>query len=120
MKKGLKQKTPLKAKTKLKTYHHPVPPDVWQTVLENKGCFCFMELCEYCGGLSMATDPHHYPHKGPHSTPDKPEYIWPSNQICHGYYHDHPLEEKELFKKIEAAGYLVIWKAPTKGIGKVN
>ena len=119
-KKGLQTKTPLKAKTKLKAHSHPVPPSVWQTVLENKGSFCFMGECENCGGLSIATDPHHFPHKGPHSTPDEEKYIWPANRICHDYYHDHPIEERELFKKIESAGWKVVWKVPVKGIGKVS
>jgi hypothetical protein len=106
--KGLKQKARLKSKSK------PIPKEVKEAVLKEKGGFCFMGLCEHCGGTAEATDPHHFPHKGPHATPDEVKYLWPANRICHDYYHDHPLEEKELFKKIEAEGWKVYWKVESK------
>lgn len=105
-----KEKKRLKSKTRLKSNVKPIDKKLKEELFETKGSSCFMGLCENCGGLSQATDLHHFPHKGPHSTPDDIKYLWPANQICHGYYHDHPVEEKELFKSIEAAGWKVYWK----------
>jgi hypothetical protein len=109
-KKGLQKRTPLKAKTKLKSHYEPVDKKLLEELFEMKGSFCFMGLCTNCGGMALATDPHHFPHKGPHSTPDKIKYMWPANRICHDYFHNHPLEEKELFKLIETEGWKVCWK----------
>jgi hypothetical protein len=110
----VKTKKPLKAKKSLKSKSKPIPKEIKEAVLEQKGGRCFMGLCEHCGGMAEATDLHHYPHKGPNSTPDEVKYLWPANRICHDYYHDHPLAEKELFKKIEGEGWPVVWKIPGK------
>jgi hypothetical protein len=105
-----KPKKKLRQNTRLKSKYDPVPKEVFESLLEEKGRFCFMGECEHCGGLSEATDPHHFPHKGKNKTPNLIKYLWPANRFCHSYYHDHPLEEKELFKKLETLGYKVYWK----------
>lgn len=111
---------PLKSKTRLKSHYKPIDKKLLKELFETKGSFCFMGLCENCGGLSQATDLHHFPHKGPHSTPDDIKYLWPANRICHDYYHSHPLEERELFKLIEKAGWKVYWKVEESKLNKLK
>ena len=113
--KGLKAKIRLKAKTKLKAHYEPIPKNIKEAVLEQKGRLCLMGLCEVCGGLSMATELHHFPHRSK-AGQNIPEHLWPINRECHSYLHDHPGEERMIFHEIEKAGYKVIWKAKTKGI----
>jgi hypothetical protein len=104
---GLKRGKPLKSKVK------PINKKVVEAVFQEKGRFCLMGLCEHCGGTAPATDPHHYPHKA-RGGQDIVAHLWPINRICHGYYHDHPIEEKEQFKWIEEMGFKVIWKVDVK------
>ncbi len=49
-KKGLKKRIPLKAKTKLKSHYEPIPKDIKEAVLEEKGRLCFWGFCPVCGG----------------------------------------------------------------------
>lgn len=106
-------------KTPLKSHYNPISDKIKKELFEAKGSFCFCGECEHCGGTLQATDTHHFPHKGPHSTPDNLKYLWPVNRLCHDYYHDHPAEERMLFKKLEELGYPVYWKTQGKKIGGV-
>ena len=100
----------------LKRTIHPVPKKVKEQALE-KSAFCFCGLCPVCRGLPVTVDddPHHYPRKGSQGGRDIPEHIWMCKRICHSYMHDHPLVEKEMFQRIEAAGYFVDWGAKKLG-----
>jgi hypothetical protein len=112
------KKKPRKSPKKgLKRTIHPVPKKVKEQALE-KSAFCFCGLCPVCEGLSVTIDddPHHFPHKSQGGR-DIPEHIWMCKRICHGYIHDHPLEERALFEKIEAAGWLVDWHGECGGGG---
>jgi hypothetical protein len=112
------KKKPRKSPNKgLKRTIHPVPKKVKEQALE-KSAFCFCGLCPVCRGLPVTVDddPHHYPRKGSQGGRDIPEHIWMCKRICHSYMHDHPLVEKEMFQRIEAAGYFVDWGA--KKLGK--
>jgi hypothetical protein len=124
-KNGLQTKTPLKAHTKLKSKAKGIPMEIKIQTIQQKGNKCFMGFCPRCGGsiVKIEEGMHHFPHKGPHSTPDDPKYLWPTHDICQGYYHDHPKEEKELFERIEEhlekikSSVKVYWTVPKKGIG---
>lgn len=107
----------LSSKKGLKRKIHPVPDEVKRKALE-KSALCFAGHCPVCGGLPVTIydDPHHYPRKGSQGGRDIPEHIWMCKRICHSYIHDHPLVEKEMFQRIEAAGYFVDWGA--KKLGK--
>jgi 5-methylcytosine-specific restriction endonuclease McrA len=109
-KKGLQKKTPLK------THYEPIPKEVKEAVLEEKGRLCFLGCCPVCGGqaeVEMNDDFHHFPHKS-RGGKDCVEHLWPGKRECHDYIQTHPLEEKEMFKEIEAAGIKVVWKVELK------
>lgn len=93
----------------LKRTVHPVAEEVKKQALE-KSTFCFAGHCPVCGGnrVTIADDPHHMPHRSQGGR-DIPEHIWMARRVCHGYMHDHPVEERALFKRIEAAGFPVDW-----------
>lgn len=115
---GKKRKNSTIAPNKgLKRTVHPVPKKVKEQALE-KSAFCFCGLCPVCRGLPVTVDddPHHFPHKSQGGR-DIPEHVWMCKRICHGYIHDHPLEERALFEKIEAAGWLVDWHGERGGGG---
>lgn len=119
-KSGLKrQNHPLKRKTKLKNKFKPIPIEVKKAVLQEKGDRCFMGFCERCHGtrVMIHEGQHHFPHKGPYCTPDDVKYLWPAHDLCQGWYHEHPKEERELFKRLEAAGHRVYWSIPIKSGG---
>jgi 5-methylcytosine-specific restriction endonuclease McrA len=110
--KRLQARTPLKARTKLKANRTGIPTVVKINTLILRGNKCFMGLCEVCGGQSFVTledDFHHYPHRS-RGGKDIPEHLWPCKRECHDYMHDHPVFEREMFKRIEAAGIAVVWK----------
>ncbi len=113
LKKGLKKKTPLKS------HYEPIPKDIKEVVLEQKGRLCFMGFCPVCGGrapVGMNDDFHHFPHKS-RSGKNCVEHLWPARRECHDYIQTHPWEERMMFHEIEKAGYKVIWRIQTKGIG---
>ena len=99
----------LKSRTRLKSNYIAVPEAVKKEALK-KSAFCFAGLCPVCGGLPVTVndDPHHFP-KRSQGGKDIPEHVWMCKRICHSYIHDHPLEEKAMFKKIEATGFPVDW-----------
>jgi hypothetical protein len=112
--KGLK-KTPLKA------HYNPIPIEVKKAVLEEKGSLCFCGFCEHCGGQAECTindDFHHHP-KRSHGGQNIIAHLYPGKRICHDYYETHPLEEKEMFQRMEAAGYPVVWRIQGKKIGVI-
>jgi 5-methylcytosine-specific restriction endonuclease McrA len=111
--KGKKQSTGLKTKKPLKSNSKPIPLELKREVLKVKGNFCLMGLCENCGGRAEATDLHHFLHKS-QGGKDVIEHLWPINRLCHSYYHDHPVEEKEIFKLIQKSGWKVVWKVDIK------
>lgn len=117
-----KKAKPLKSKTRLKSHYEPIPIEVKEAVLREKGNRCFLGFCEHCGGQAIVTindDFHHHP-KRSHQGQNIVAHLFPCLRICHSYYEDHPMEEKEMFKRMEAAGIPVVWKADTKQIGKVS
>jgi hypothetical protein len=112
-KKGLKKRTPLKAR------YNSIPLEIKIAVFQEKGNRCFWGFCEHCGGQAIVTvndDFHHHP-KRSHRGKNIVDHLFPCLRLCHSYYEEHPLEEKEMFKRMEAAGIPVIWEAQTKGLG---
>jgi 5-methylcytosine-specific restriction endonuclease McrA len=107
-----------KPKKKLKTRYKSIPVDIKRAVLEEKGRLCFLGHCPNCGAapVTINDDFHHYPHRSKGGK-DIPEHLWPCRRECHDYIHDHPLIERAMFNELEKAGYKVIWKVETKGIG---
>ena len=106
-----------KRKTKLKSKSKPIPKAIKEAVLEQKGRLCLLGFCEHCGGTAVCTiddDFHHKP-KRSHGGKNIVEHLYPAKRLCHDYYETHPLEEKEMFRRMEAAGIPVVWKVPTKG-----
>lgn len=56
----------LKKKTLLKTHYKPIPKEIKEAVLEQKGRLCFLGFCPMCGGrasVGINDDFHHFPHK---------------------------------------------------------
>jgi len=107
----------------LKIYPEGIDLKVKIETIRIKGNRCFCGQCEVCGGTAIVTledDFHHFPHKGSHSTPDDPKYLWPAKRDCHDYYQTHPREERTLFKRIEVAGIEVFWTVPKKEVEKSN
>ena len=108
-------------KTRLKSHYKPIPTEVKKAVLEEKGSFCFLGQCEVCGGLAECTvndDFHHKP-KRSHGGQNIVAHLYPGKRLCHEYYETHPLEEKGLFKRIEAAGFKVVWRIDGKQVNRV-
>jgi hypothetical protein len=104
-KQGLKCGKPLKSKG------NPIPLKVKKAVLEQKGNRCFLGFCGQCKGLlcTVADDFHHKPKRsqlGKHVV----AHLFPAKRSCHDYYETHPKEEKEMFKRMEAAGIPVVWR----------
>lgn len=119
--KGLQSRTPLKAKARLKSHYEPIPLEVKKAVLEEKGSLCFLGFCPVCGGraqVGINDDFHHFPHKSKGGQ-DIVLHLWPGRRECHSYLHDHPVDEKEMFREIESAGVPVVWKAEGKKIGGI-
>lgn len=112
-----KEKKKLRQKTPIKAHYEPISEIVRQKVFETKGNKCLMGLCEHCGGMAQATDLHHLPHRAQNGQ-DILAHLWPINRLCHTHYHDHPIEEKEMFKVIEANGWEVAWRVELKGVSK--
>jgi len=104
-------------KSRLKSKYEPIPDAIREVVFREKGRFCLMGLCEYCGGTSTATDLHHFPHRA-HQGKDIPEHLWPINRLCHSFYHDNPTAEREMFHYMESMGIRVAWKVPSKADGQ--
>jgi hypothetical protein len=101
---------------RLRSHYKPIPKSVKETVLIEKGDRCFMGFCGRCHGTRVTVNEgqHHFPHKGPHCTPDDPKYLWPAHDVRQEWYHEHPNEERKLFEQIEATGYTVYWRVPGK------
>jgi 5-methylcytosine-specific restriction endonuclease McrA len=102
----------LKATKGLKKTINVIPLEVKVETFKLKGNLCFMGFCPVCGGQARVTledDFHHFVHKSKGGK-DKPEMLWPCKRDCHTHMHDHPLDEKEMFKLIEESGVKVIWK----------
>lgn len=111
-----KEKKGLKSKTRLKSHSKPIPIELKREVIQVKGNLCFLGFCEHCGGRATVTehdDCHHHP-KRSHQGQDIVAHLFPCLRLCHSYYEAHPLEEKEMFKRMEAAGIPVVWKAESK------
>lgn len=114
-----KPKKRLQKKTPLKTHYEPIPKEIKEAVLEEKGRLCFLGFCPVCGGqapVGMDDDFHHMPHKS-RGGKDCIAHLWPARRECHEFIQTHPREERMMFNEIEAAGIQVIWKVQIKGIG---
>jgi len=101
----------LVTKKKLKKTIRIIPKEVKEAALE-KSRFCLCGFCPVCGGreVTIKDDAHHFPHRSLGGK-DIAEHVWMSKRQCHRYLHDYPDVEREVFEKIEAAGYPVVWKA---------
>ena len=101
-KKGLQAKTPLKAKTKLKSHYEPIDKKLKEEVLKVKGTKCFLGFCICCGGQAEVTindDFHHYKHKS-QGGKDRVEDLWPCRRECHDFMHLHPALERTMFEEM--------------------
>lgn len=117
--KKVKLKKGLQNKTTLKSHYKPIPKEIKEAVLEEKGRLCFLGFCPVCGGQSpigMDDDFHHFPHKS-RGGKDCVAHLWPARRECHDFIQTHPWEERMMFHEIEAAGIPVTWKVKTKEIG---
>ena len=114
-KKERKTRKPLKTKKKLKKKTRIVPREVKEATLE-KSRFCYCGLCPYCGGkrVTVHDDFDHWPPRA-RGGRDIPEHGWMARHECHMKSHDNPKQRKEMFEKIEAAGYPVDWGAKVYG-----
>ena len=108
-------------KTRLKSHYKPIPIEVKKAVLEQKGSLCFLGHCPVCGGqaeVGLKDDFHHFVHKGKGGQ-DIVLHLWPCRRECHDHMHDHPTDEREMFKEIEAAGHKVVWRIDGKKVNRV-
>lgn len=92
-----------------------VPRAVKEATLE-KSRFCYVGLCPYCGGrrVTVHDDFDHYPARSQGGR-DIPEHGWMARHDCHMKSHANPKQRKEMFEKIEAAGFPVDWGAEVYG-----
>lgn len=95
-----------------------VPKEVKEAALK-KSRFCYVGLCPYCGGrrVTVHDDFDHYPARSQGGL-DIPEHGWMARHDCHMKSHANPNQRREMFKKVEAAGYLVDWGARLYGKSK--
>lgn len=116
--KAKKPKLKLRAKPRIKSHSKPISIKLKKEVIREKGNLCFLGFCPSCGGKFVTDhdDAHHFPHRS-RLGKDRVEDLWPALRLCHDFIHKHPRIEREMFKRIEEAGYKVTWKAKTKGIG---
>jgi 5-methylcytosine-specific restriction endonuclease McrA len=113
-----KPKKGLKAKTRLKAHYEPIPKEIKEAVLQEKGRLCFCGHCPNCGAapVGLNDDFHHFPRRSKGGK-DIVDHLWPCRRECHDYIHLNPMIERMMFREIEESGIKVIWKATTKGIG---
>jgi hypothetical protein len=107
-----KEKKPLKAKKRLQSKSKPIPIELKQAVLTEKGHLCMCGYCFNCGGTAIVNehdDGHHFPHRSKGGK-DIVEHLWMAKHDCHMAFHDNPMLEREMFKQMEADGIPIVWK----------
>jgi hypothetical protein len=104
----------------LKSRARVVPEAVKKEALK-KSDLCFAGFCPVCGGrrVTAKDDPHHFPHRS-QGGKDIADHIWMSKRLCHSYIHEYPDVEREMFRKVEVAGYKVVWKVEGKKVRYVD
>lgn len=97
-----------------------IPKEVKEATLQ-KSRFCYVGMCPYCRGkrVTVHDDFDHYPARAQGGR-DIPEHGWMARHECHMESHNHPKQRKEMFKRIEEAGYPVDWGAEMYGRKKTE